>query len=105
MTDPHTVKFLNPALYEAYDKLKSHADHFARVNKEVGYATRAYFNWGPLSSITIANEHNMWKAISWCHFLTGYEKDILYCWFRAEPRRIMEAKDDGRKEDKPDAAR
>lgn len=96
MTDPHTIKYLNSSLYEAYDKLKSHASHYELFKKELNYATGAYFRYGPLSSITIANEHNMWKALLACHFLTGYERDILYCWYRREPERIMEAQNNGR---------
>lgn len=91
MTDPHTIKYLNLSLYEAYDKLREHSAHFEMVKKELDYAVRAYFLYGPLNPITITNEHNFWKALRACNFLTSYERDILYCWYRREPERIQTA--------------
>lgn len=90
MTDPHTIKNLNPSRYEAYDKLKAHSAHYHAFEEALDIAINAYFNYGPLSSITIAEEHTMWKKLVACPFLSGYERDILYCWYRREPERVKE---------------
>lgn len=88
---------MNPALYEAYDKLIKSVG-FKGILDDLKLMTRAYFLYGPLSPITISNELNLWKSLRAKTNLTSYEKDILYVWLRQEPKRIQEAKDNGRHE-------
>lgn len=94
---------MNPAIYEAYDKLIKSVG-WGGIKNDVLMMVRAHFQWGPLSAITINNELNLYRSLRSVTSLSSYERDILWVWLRQEPKRIQEAKDNGRKEDKLDAA-
>lgn len=94
---------MNPALIEAYDKMTKSVG-WGGIKDLLLLMVRAHFQWGPLSAITINNELNLYRSLRSVTCLSSYERDILYVWLRQEPKRIQEAKDNGRKEDKLDAA-
>ena len=91
MTRPEGTQY-NPALIKAYDKCFEHSLYGPAVKKSLSYAVGAYFRYGPLSSITIKNELELWKDLRRHPGLTDYERTILYTWLRQEPKRIEEAK-------------
>lgn len=82
---------MNDTVKGAWDKLHDQRTDRVRIEELTGYATRAFFNFGPFSSISISNRMNLWSYMTQkCFYLDDMEKRALFYWLCQEPDRMKE---------------
>ena len=55
---------MNDTVKLAWDKLYDQRTDRVRIEELTGYATRAFFNFGPFSSVSISNRMNLWSYMT-----------------------------------------
>lgn len=87
---------MNDTVKGAWDKLYYHNIDSGKLKELTDYATRAFFRFGPFSSISISNRMNVWSYMTQkCFYLDDKEKRALFFWLCQEPERLQEAKYNG----------
>ncbi len=82
---------MNDTVKGAWDKLYHHYIDSRRLEELTGYATRAFFNFGPFSSVSISSRMNVWSYMTQkCFYLDDKEKRALFYWLCQEPDRMKE---------------
>lgn len=82
---------MNDTVKGAWDKLDHQQTDRVRIEELTGYATRAFFNFGAFSSVSISNRMNLWSYMTQkCFYLDDREKRALFYWLCQEPDRMKE---------------
>jgi hypothetical protein len=82
---------MNDTVKGAWDKLHDRRTDRVSIEELTGYATRAFFNFGPFSSVSISNRMNLWSYMTQkCFYLDDREKRALFYWLCQEPDRMKE---------------